>query len=393
MKKTFSHLIASLACFALIVILYYAGLVFPGLALVLYAGFCFLFMAFLGLFIKNKETLLNFTVSLSIFFALLFVLDTGLRMYGKKKNFFEQRNQFFFESVYDNHSKTHYHLYEANTEIKVSFDEFNYYRKTNSLGLTCAEIPTVKEPNEYRVFVMGDSFAEGFGVDQEQSFAYLLTSCFKAHYDNVSFYNTAVSGSDIVFNLKLLQDKLTVFKPDKIIYILNMSDIQDITIRGGNERFCKPDKICIPSAPFIEIPYSVSFVFRHIIHDFYDYDYLLLNEKVRLQKEAEAQQILAEILEEFTLYCNAHSIDFQLVLQPIYPELENREYKYPIFYQLSNKYPESIDLLKLWKADSTLQNVGRKDLYFMLDNHFNVAGNALVAKSICENIRYYAPHI
>jgi hypothetical protein len=52
--------------------------------------------------------------------------------------------------------------------------EFRYNFKTNHLGLRDDEIGVQKSANEYRVYVAGDSFVEGFGVDKEVRFTDLL---------------------------------------------------------------------------------------------------------------------------------------------------------------------------------------------------------------------------
>ena len=52
--------------------------------------------------------------------------------------------------------------------------EFEYQFRTNSLGFRDKERPLKKPKNNYRIFVTGDSFTEGNGVDEESRFTNLL---------------------------------------------------------------------------------------------------------------------------------------------------------------------------------------------------------------------------
>src|SRR3989338_4149797 len=52
--------------------------------------------------------------------------------------------------------------------------EFAYDFNTNSQGVRYRELPLEKKENEFRFLVLGDSYAEGVGVDAEDRFTEIL---------------------------------------------------------------------------------------------------------------------------------------------------------------------------------------------------------------------------
>ncbi|HEY8516453.1 MAG TPA: SGNH/GDSL hydrolase family protein [Candidatus Binatia bacterium] len=62
----------------------------------------------------------------------------------------------------------------AESELRLAQAEYDVRLRYNSSGFRDEEFPETKEPGELRVLVLGDSFAEGVGVEQDDRFADLL---------------------------------------------------------------------------------------------------------------------------------------------------------------------------------------------------------------------------
>ena len=94
----------------------------------------------------------------------------------------------------------------------------------NSLGYPDQEYSSTKRPDVFRILVIGDSVAGGYGVSPEQSFPNLLRNELGKQYgDNIEVYNLSRSGYSTRQKLVLLEKQALGLAPDLIIwsYVLN----------------------------------------------------------------------------------------------------------------------------------------------------------------------------
>ncbi len=109
-------------------------------------------------------------------------------------------------------------------EVKQNI-EFRYIFKTNSRGLRYHEIPTEKPPNTYRVFVSGDSFTEGVGVDDGKRFTDLLEGKFQSSDTSVLFINGGLSGTGPLTYGKLFPEVGLGYNSDALLICLYVNDV------------------------------------------------------------------------------------------------------------------------------------------------------------------------
>ena len=83
----------------------------------------------------------------------------------------------------------------ANYEELRQEIEFQYNFKTNSRGLRYRDIPADKPFNTHRVFVSGDSFTEGKGIDDGKRFTDLLEGQFQSSDTSILFINGGLGGT------------------------------------------------------------------------------------------------------------------------------------------------------------------------------------------------------
>ncbi len=113
---------------------------------------------------------------LSIFIA-SFIIDRGLTLLG-----------------FSTESPPQYAHPPNFKELRKNF-EFEYHFQTNSKGLRYKEIPLKKPKGTHRIFVVGDSITEGWGVNDNQRFTSFLENHFKEQNQRISFINGGLSGT------------------------------------------------------------------------------------------------------------------------------------------------------------------------------------------------------
>jgi len=111
-------------------------------------------------------------------------------------------------------------------ETRSSIDEFEYEFVTNSQGLRYKEIPLEKtSPGEKRIFVIGDSYAEGHGVEQGRMFSSLLESSYQSSGRNIYFINGGLSGTGPIQQMGLLFNVGIKYDIDAVLICVYPNDV------------------------------------------------------------------------------------------------------------------------------------------------------------------------
>jgi lysophospholipase L1-like esterase len=111
--------------------------------------------------------------------------------------------------------------------------EFRFDFQTNSQGLRYPEIPLEKPRGSRRVFVVGDSFTEGWGVEASERFTDLLERKYGAADGRVLFINGGLSGGGVVDYGRIAFDKGVKYHPDAIMVCLFANDLAGTPDTGG----------------------------------------------------------------------------------------------------------------------------------------------------------------
>jgi lysophospholipase L1-like esterase len=129
----------------------------------------------------------------------------------------------------------------VNTEHRIESREFSFDVRTNSLGIRDDEHPLQKAAGELRIAALGDSFVASHGVEWRDGWTEQLERRLReeraADGGTVRVISGGIPGHDPVFSLHLYRLRLRALHPDLVLLLVNASDVHDVAIRGGLDRF------------------------------------------------------------------------------------------------------------------------------------------------------------
>jgi lysophospholipase L1-like esterase len=106
----------------------------------------------------------------------------------------------------------------ANLCVRLRTPEYDEVVRTNSRGFVGPEVPSSKQPGELRIVVLGDSFAVGGQVPEEETFPAVLERDLSSRgYSGVRVINTGVGGYSTFNEAGVLRENLDWLQPDVVI--------------------------------------------------------------------------------------------------------------------------------------------------------------------------------
>ena len=104
----------------------------------------------------------------------------------------------------------------------------NFRFRTNNRGFrNDRDISYQKDPNEIRVFTVGDSHTQGLEVNQEETFTYVSEKILISQGLSAEVFNTGVSGYSTAEVLVLVENELIKYDPDFIVLGFFENDLID----------------------------------------------------------------------------------------------------------------------------------------------------------------------
>jgi len=132
-----------------------------------------------------------------------------------------------------------------NYEMGYKTSDFDSFVKINSEGLRDYEHQKDKDPNTFRILVLGDSFTFGVGVNLEDSYSKVLESMLNQSYDSggnkkkYEVINAGIEGFGTGQEYIYLEELGIRYKPDLVIVGLFSNDINDVMSEIPNSTFTK----------------------------------------------------------------------------------------------------------------------------------------------------------
>lgn len=276
----------------------------------------------LGKFIEMnilKSTI--FKTSIKILLSILFgiiVFEIGLRITGIYKVYSEKLG-WEYTSYYDQSFKGFYIILNPNSEIESNQKELSVKFKTNSLGMRNEEVNGEKDKNTIRILCMGDSYTEGDGANVGYEYPRQLENILRENYPNQKFevINAGKNGSDILFVETFYTEQLVKLKPDIFIAGINSTDIDDIIVRGGIERFHEDGFTRYKKGPWYHVYYIKSHFVRFLTHVVFQRDRLFLTKNERASEEGVAKEVIAESISYMDFISKENDVKPFFVFHPI----------------------------------------------------------------------------
>jgi len=277
---------------------------------------------------------------------------------------------------------------DPGTSSEIKRPEFNYTHHYNAWGLRDHAFTTTKNSHEYRILALGDSFVEGMGTSDDSTWVKQLEWMLNKNRSGLNYttLNGGVIGSDLFFSYELLKRCLLKYKPDLVILNLNSTDVNDIFLRGGPERFDTNGNYYPKTGPWWEFYFGTSFIVRaitlHALH--YSWNLVTAEEQAKIDTKIIAQ--ISKKLNDYQALANEEHFKFLLTLQPLQNELNDSSFVSRLRVAADiNK----IDLTPAL-ADSIKCEHGNKALYYWpLDGHFTGRGYNAEAAIIYHH--YFSP--
>jgi lysophospholipase L1-like esterase len=122
----------------------------------------------------------------------------------------------------------------SNTFSLIPYDkDKKYLIEANSLGFRGPELKEKKDPGTYRILIFGDSSSFGWGVDQEDTFYYLMQKKLSADFPGkkIEIGNFAIPGDSSEYG-KLIVDKyLPRYESDLVIFGFGANDAKKTFVK------------------------------------------------------------------------------------------------------------------------------------------------------------------
>jgi hypothetical protein len=173
---------------------------------------------------------------------------------------------------------------------------------------------------------------------------------------------------------------------------MNQSDVTDIIMRGGMERFQPRDRIMIQrKGPDWEWIYGISYIFRHIIHDVFHYNWLLMKPDEMLANEQTATENIRLSIRAFLNLATEHNFSIVFVFHPHEFEIKDGKYSPGAFADLIADLKRSnsshiIDLLEYYRAKGIITKDDTGDFFWRTDLHHNTRGYKAMGDGIADKI-------
>ncbi|MDP2938659.1 MAG: hypothetical protein Q8O13_01040 [Candidatus Omnitrophota bacterium] len=254
--------------------------------------------------------------------------------------------------------------------------EYSYLIEANSFGFR-GEEPNFNASN--RILLLGDSFGMGQGVSEGKYLSALAEVSFKKRGLDIDIFNTSISGYSTINELKVLKKIAPIYKPKLVILLFNWNDIgfqKSFEVQNGYLVLNAGNKL---SAPLREWLNTHSRFYCLVKKAFYLYKSSQNQAGLSFSETPpESLEITSNYLRQMKDFCRSINSKFIFTITA----RKEKEAQVQEFIRgkqfLINNLKENRVAVYDWEKE--LPEIGRKELFFPIDGHYNEAGHAYFAK-------------
>ena len=318
------------------------------------------------------------------------LIEYCLRLFKINQVHTEQIGKNIYISPYKSPEKFNniLHITSKHKAIERKSNEFSYQYTFNILGLISDKRDgklNNNNKNKIRILTLGDSFTEGVGAPSDSSWSHLLENILNTNYNNnFEVFSAGVSSFDPYYSYYLFTDGLIPYKPDIVLLAVNGSDLNEVSIRGGMERFNKDGSITFKKGSIFEWLFATSFLTRLILINGLKYDF---NLRPPQPPETQFNEEINILKNSFTLFANAEKkYKFKLItiFHPLKEEFtqdfktSNKLYN----WYFSNFSKNCINLYDYYKNTKLINKNNILEYYWKYDCHHNCRGYNAFAQGV-----------
>ena len=319
---------------------------------------------------------------------LLFVSEMFLMFFNRQVTSADTGNGYYW-APYNSKGASFYHIWPPNEEHRLQNSEFDFIRKTNSLGFADKEWTIEKDSGALRILCLGDSFTEGDGADDDSTYPSFLQRQMNALWGKTEVMNAGVCGSDPFFNFKNLTDRLITYQPDIIIQTITDNDIYtDLATRGGMQRFLSDRQLRFNEPPVWEPLYAVSYLYR--LH-MYNRGFSNILKPSDEDDQPYYFKELSTLMAEYDSFCRKHQIQLFWLYMPLKAEKLSKEQAALVdslgTYCSTLNYSRWVNLSACYRSHFEQEKNGYTSFYWQIDGHHNAKGYEMMADCIATAIQ------
>lgn len=322
--------------------------------------------------------------------------DLSLR-YGEQavqyQSYTEKNGNLFYNSPYCFHNlwklKYNFHPGTPNSHKIDRKSEFEYQYSYNNLGFrNDGKDIYAKSSDEYRILAIGDSWTEGVGTPDGQTWTAKLQSKLDQYHDHTEIINVGKAGSDPIFQLYTLQNVFDELQPDEILLTINKSDINDIIGRGGQARIKSNKRVSLRTGPWWEFFYAGSFLVRKYVREELHYSRLLIKNDDMETEFNLAESELFNSIKAISDFCKTNQIALSVITIADYWDMnevmnDNLNIEWSIMIRLNDQLRlEGIRTVYLPDCYKVMINDDPWNYWWKYDYHHTPKGYSLMADCI-----------
>jgi hypothetical protein len=322
-------------------------------------------------------------IAFSLFIGFV-VFEGILRIAKINCTYVERIGQNTYQSPYwTDKVNSFWHLYPPHDTMSYSRGEFLSYRISNSLGLSEREAD-LNDTTIKKILCLGDSFTEGIGTSADSSWPGVVEHYFNTcSKDSFLVYNAGVAGADPIYNYHLLRYKLWDIKWDAVVFCVNGTDIPEVLIRGGVERF-KTDTVNFNQGPAWEGLYAASFLVRYFLLDIAGYNWTFHKNSAMHSLNMAAAGNLRNVLLQAHDELSRRGIKMMVVFHPMVYDILKRQYSEEgIDTLLKSIAPVNpVNLLPYYLDTIGINEKNYSTYYWPRDGHFKGIGYNIMGRKV-----------